>query len=121
MIEFVSEIFGINAFFHFDHHAKDFAYKFNQNISEFKDGRTYIESAVTYDILTENRNITPMGEYKLKVILLCFFLINLIIGVIGNFWLQTRQRASEVAIMKSFGAVQKKRTEEVDEVSVSFV
>lgn len=87
--------------------AKDFAYKFNQNISEFKDGRTYIESAVTYDILTENRNITPMGEYKLKVILLCFFLINLIIGVIGNFWLQTRQRASEVAIMKSFGATRR--------------
>lgn len=87
--------------------AKDFAYKFNQNISEFKDGRTYIESAKTYDILTENRNVTPMGEYKLKVILLCFFLINLIIGVIGNFWLQTRQRASEVAIMKSFGATRK--------------
>ena len=87
--------------------AKDFAYKFNQNISEFKDGRTYIDSASTYDILIENRNKVPMGEYKLKVIMLCFFLINLIIGVIGNFWLQTRQRASEVAIMKSFGATRK--------------
>lgn len=85
----------------------DFTYKFNQNISDFKDGRTYIESVETYYTLSEKRNIVPMGEYKLKVILLCFFLINLIIGVIGNFWLQTRQRASEVAIMKSFGATRK--------------
>lgn len=32
------------------------------------------------------------------------FLVNLCLGVIGTFWLQTKQRRGEVGIMRSFGA-----------------
>ena len=33
-----------------------------------------------------------------------FFLINLCLGVIGTFWLQTRDRTEEVGVLRSFGA-----------------
>ena len=33
-----------------------------------------------------------------------FFLVNLCLGVIGTFWLQTRTRREEVGVMLSFGA-----------------
>ena len=39
------------------------------------------------------------------MILCSFFLINLILGTVGCFWLQTRRRVSETGVLRSFGAL----------------
>ncbi len=44
------------------------------------------------------------SERKVKTILCIFFLINLVLGTIGCFWLQTRRRISETGVLRSFGA-----------------
>ena len=103
-MQYLSSNFSIVLRLNDDIDVTDFVNNFNNNLAEFQDGRTYIANAKTYDEIKHTRNLSAMGEYNLKIILLVFFMINLAIGVIGNFWLQTRQRAGEVAIMKSFGA-----------------
>lgn len=45
------------------------------------------------------------SQRKLKSILCAFFLINLILGTVGCFWLQTRRRISETGVLRSFGAL----------------
>lgn len=47
--------------------------------------------------ITANRN--------LRISLAVLFLVNLILGVIGTVWLQTRRRISEIGILRSFGAM----------------
>src|SRR5699024_11644783 len=42
--------------------------------------------------------------YRRNLAMAAFFLVNLCLGVIGTFWLQTRTRREEVGVMLSFGA-----------------
>lgn len=44
------------------------------------------------------------NRIRLNVALAAFFLVNLCLGVIGTFWLQTRKRSEEAGVMRSFGA-----------------
>lgn len=44
------------------------------------------------------------NRIRLNVALAVFFLVNLCLGVIGTFWLQTRKRSEEAGVMRSFGA-----------------
>lgn len=46
--------------------------------------------------------ITP--ELNMAYLLCLFFLINLMLGTIGCFWLQTRKRVHEIGIRRAFGA-----------------
>lgn len=41
--------------------------------------------------------------YRRNLAMAAFFLINLCLGVVGTFWLQTRTRREEVGVMLSFG------------------
>ena len=45
---------------------------------------------------------TPI--YRRNLLVAVFFLVNLCLGVVGTFWLQTRTRREEVGVMLSFGA-----------------
>ena len=42
--------------------------------------------------------LTIMGTF------LCLFLLNVVIGTLGTFWLQIRKRTGDIGIMRSFGA-----------------
>ena len=44
------------------------------------------------------------GKYRMNIGLAIFFLINLCLGVIGTFWIQTKSRKQEVGVMLSYGA-----------------
>ena len=50
------------------------------------------------------------GEYdfNLSVATAIFFLINLCLGVIGTFWMQTKRRTEESGIMRAFGATKRR-------------
>lgn len=41
---------------------------------------------------------------NITLILTLFFLINLCLGVVGTFWLQTRNRVEEMGVLRTFGA-----------------
>lgn len=60
----------------------------------------------TYDELIERTAgiYGAIGQLRLSYVLAGFFLINLILGVIGTFWLQTRKRIPEMGIRRAFGA-----------------
>ena len=43
-------------------------------------------------------------DFNLSIATAIFFLINLCLGVIGTFWMQTKRRTEESGIMRAFGA-----------------
>ncbi len=44
------------------------------------------------------------NDMRIKIALAVFFLVNLCLGVIGTFYLQTRKRSEDAGVMRSFGA-----------------
>lgn len=73
---------------------------------DLKAGNIYVQSIDTYksiiDSNEQKEGITT--QRQLQISLMMFFLVNLCLGVIGTFWLQTRSRTEETGIMRSFGA-----------------
>jgi ABC-type antimicrobial peptide transport system permease subunit len=44
------------------------------------------------------------NQIRLNIAYAIFFMVNLCLGIIGTFWLQTRKRIEEAGVMRSFGA-----------------
>ena len=74
-------------------------------VSRLKAGNLYAREVQSYeDLIAEGeRDVSDLIYYR-NLSLAFFFLINLCLGVLGTFWLQTRIRREEVGIMLSFGA-----------------
>lgn len=71
-----------------------------------RSGNLYVKSATTYpDVIAmyEISNGLTTDRYMLYA-LAAFFLINLVLGVTGTVWLQSRKRVHEMGIRRSFGA-----------------
>lgn len=62
-----------------------------------------------YSVAESNREYEAAQGFtanrNLRISLAVLFLFNLILGVIGTVWLQTRRRISEIGIHRSFGAL----------------
>lgn len=73
---------------------------------ELKAGNYHMRTVRTYDELIERtaRMYGATCQLRLSYLLAGFFLMNLILGVIGTFWLQTRKRIPEMGIRRAFGA-----------------
>ena len=73
---------------------------------ELRAGNWSAISATPYETMISNQEYTSgaTNTIRLNVALAVFFLVNLCLGVIGTFWLQTRKRSEEAGIMRSFGA-----------------
>lgn len=70
------------------------------------EGNYFVQSVLSYDDVirkTEN-DYRIHSQNTLKYILGAFFVVNLILGTIGCFWLQTRRRVEEIGVRRSFGA-----------------
>lgn len=83
----------------------NFIRKNGENIhTELVSGPLYAHSPVAY---TEVRDILAMpvnNENMIKTALVLFLIVNLCLGVIGTFYLQTRSRCRDAGVMKAFGA-----------------
>jgi ABC-type antimicrobial peptide transport system permease subunit len=55
------------------------------------------------DIIKKSEN-NYVTLNNIALILTVFFLINLCLGVVGTFWLQTRSRVEEMGVLRTFGA-----------------
>ena len=75
-------------------------------VKELKAGNWFAQSVITYEDQLANYEYTKgvTNQIRLNIAYAIFFMINLCLGVIGTFWLQTRKRTEEAGIMRSFGA-----------------
>jgi hypothetical protein len=76
----------------------------NWMYANLKSGNLYPRKIYSYDTLLQQRvDSMAMPVIHRSVLLALFFLINMCLGVIGTFWLQTRSRREEVGVLLSFG------------------
>lgn len=68
-------------------------------------GNLYARDLKSYNEINAKREFSSATSlYRRNLSIALFFLVNLCLGVIGTFWLQTRTRREEVGIMLSYGA-----------------
>ena len=74
-------------------------------VRQMRAGNLYARDLQSYDAINKAREFdSTTSLYRRNLSMALFFLINLCLGVIGTFWLQTRTRREEVGIMLSYGA-----------------
>lgn len=73
---------------------------------ELSSGKMYVCEAETFDnqVTQSLRFHGYTGYLRRQISLAIFFMVNLCLGTIGTFWLQTRKRKEEIGIRRSFGA-----------------
>ena len=83
----------------------EFVYRFDEFMNkELNIGNFYAQ------VVQSLNNIIRYGERQYRsmnnitLILTVFFLLNLSLGVVGAFWLQTRSRVEEMGVLRTFGA-----------------
>ena len=89
-----------------------FAEEQNLNAWNYTSDHYAVASFTAYDDIGSARNqfATPTLSYdfNLQIATALFFLINLCLGVIGTFWMQTKRRTEESGIMRAFGATKRR-------------
>ena len=89
-----------------DVNVRRFVEEQNFRLRQFATDGLAIVSFTPYEDLTTSKNqfASPMLSYdfNLSVATALFFLINLCLGVIGTFWMQTKRRTEESGIMRAF-------------------
>lgn len=75
-------------------------------VHELRAGNLYARSVQSYDDLIIGMEYLEgvTNTFRLNIALTVFFLVNLVLGVTGTFWMQTRSRREEVGVMRTFGA-----------------
>ena len=69
----------------------------------------YVDAAKNIDsVHGADFNAQSDYDFNLSVATTIFFLINLCLGVIGTFWMQTKRRTEESGIMRAFGATKRR-------------
>jgi ABC-type antimicrobial peptide transport system permease subunit len=89
-----------------------FAEEQNLNAWNYASDHYAVASFTAYDDIGSARNQfaapTLSYDFNLQIATALFFLINLCLGVIGTFWMQTKRRTEESGIMRAFGATKRR-------------
>lgn len=77
-----------------------------RNRSDLRAGNFFVQAATDYTDFLYNaeERYGIHSEYRQMLLLAAFFLLNLMLGTIGCFWLQTNRRVEEIGVLRSFGA-----------------
>lgn len=74
-------------------------------VRQMRVGNLYARNLQAYDDINAAREFSSATSlYRRNLSIALFFLVNLCLGVIGTFWLQTRTRREEIGVMQSYGA-----------------
>ena len=71
---------------------------------EFNVGNFYAQKVESLNEIIKKSENDFVTRNNLTLTLTIFFLINLSLGVVGTFWLQTRSRVEEMGVLRTFGA-----------------
>ena len=83
----------------------DFLKGFDEFVNkELNVGNFYAEKVESLNEIIRVSEISYVTLNDITLILTVFFLINLSLGVVGTFWLQTRDRVEEMGVLRTFGA-----------------
>ena len=89
-----------------------FAEEQNYHAWNYASDNYAVASFTAYDDIGSARNQfaapTLSYDFNLQIATALFFLINLCLGVIGTFWMQTKRRTEESGIMRAFGATKRR-------------
>ena len=89
-----------------------FAEEQNLNPWNYASDHYAVASFTAYDDIGSAKNQFAMPtlsyDFNLQIATALFFLINLCLGVIGTFWMQTKRRTEESGIMRAFGATKRR-------------
>ena len=89
-----------------------FADEQNLNPWNYATDHYAVASFTAYDDIGSARNQfaapTLSYDFNLQIATALFFLVNLCLGVIGTFWMQTKRRTEESGIMRAFGATKRR-------------
>lgn len=77
-----------------------------RNRSDLRAGNFLVQTATDYtDFLYQTEEANAIHTQQRQMLLLAaFFLLNLVLGTVGCFWLQTNRRVEEIGVLRSFGA-----------------
>lgn len=74
-------------------------------LRQLRIGNLYARELQSYNEINAAREFSDSTVlYRRSLSIALFFLVNLCLGVIGTFWMQTRTRREEVGVMLSYGA-----------------
>ena len=89
-----------------------FAEEQNYHAWNYASDNYAVASFTAYDDIGSARNQfaapTLSYDFNLQIATALFFLVNLCLGVIGTFWMQTKRRTEESGIMRAFGATRRR-------------
>ena len=95
-----------------DVNPRRFAEEQNYHAWEYFSDHYAVASFTAYDDIGSSRNQFAVPslsyDFNLQIATAIFFLINLCLGVIGTFWMQTKRRTEESGIMRAFGATKRR-------------
>lgn len=72
--------------------------------SQFRVGNYYISNVASFDRISKTFTLGRRQATRNKFMVMSFLLVNVFLGLLGTFWFRTRQRFSEIALMKVAGA-----------------
>lgn len=87
--------------------ARSFVNKYRDMMTtEFRGGNIFCYKVAPMTEFSENYLYESgyTNSMRLRVVLALFFLVNLCLGIVGTFLLQTRKRTEDAGVMLSFGA-----------------
>lgn len=72
-------------------------------------GNFYLLSVIPYTTIAENtmQGFGVTNEIKLRVYLMIFFLLNILLCMMGTFWYRINQRPNEIGLRKAVGATRR--------------
>ena len=83
----------------------DFLKGFDEFVNkELNVGNFYAQKVESLNEIIRLTEVSYVTLNDITLILTVFFLINLSLGVVGTFWLQTRGRVEEMGVLRTFGA-----------------
>lgn len=83
----------------------DFLKGFDEFVNkELNVGNFYAQKVESLNEIIRLTEVSYVTLNDITLILTVFFLINLSLGVVGTFWLQTRDRVEEMGVLRTFGA-----------------
>ena len=73
---------------------------------QLRTGNFYLLDISSFNDLRENyyRSNGKINDVKIRIAALGFFLLNILMGVIGTFWIRTQQRRSEMGLRLALGS-----------------
>lgn len=72
-------------------------------------GNIHLVDVTSFDDIRENyfRGNGQINDVKTRIAALCFLLVNILLGVVGTFWIRTQQRRSEIGLRLALGSSRK--------------